>query len=110
MNINFNTEQVIQLITILTFVGAIIAFFVKIGEFKTLINNDILNLKKDVDELKVSDKEKTDKISKLESETQKTTSRLETLLIEVKTRIEFFMQMSGFLNSSKQDGNERNKN
>lgn len=101
MNININTEQIIQIITILTFVGAIIAFFIKIGEFKTLINNDIQNLKKDVEELKVSDKEKTDKISKLEYDMNEETSGLKTLLIEVKTKLELLIQFSGMMNNDK---------
>lgn len=111
-NINvMNLELAIQIIGIIGFFAGAIMFFVKTGEYKTNVDKDIKSLQGDLDEAKKDIKDLRKEVDKVREESVRNTNRFESLLIEVKTKIELFMQMSGFLNNSnKQDGNERNKN
>ena len=79
-------------------------FFVKTGEYKTNIDKDIKLLQSDVDENKKEIKNLHKEFEKLREESNQKTARFESLLIEVKTKIELFMQMSGIFN------NKNNKN
>lgn len=100
-----------QIISIIVFLGTTIGFFIKIGEYKSIINTKLSMLEKDIEDLKKELKdtqEEIDKryedtksdINKLKTETTFVTSRLETLLIEVKTKLELLMQFQGMTNSN----------
>lgn len=97
-------EQIIQITVIITFIASIVCFFVKLGEYKTLINTDIQSLKEDVKELKNEVDETKEELNKIKRDTTQVTSKLETLLIEVKTKVELLVQYSGIL-----EGHERPK-
>lgn len=81
-------EQIIQITVLITFISSAIIFFVKIGEYKSLINNKINVLDDDLDECKSDIKELQHKIENLETNN----SQSMTLLIEVKTKLEFLIQ------------------
>lgn len=73
-----------------------IIFFVKIGEYKSLINNEIKVLKEDVKECKKDIEKLENKIEAVENNNNHITS----LLIEVKTKLEYFMTVSGIFKSN----------
>lgn len=98
-------EQVIQITVIITFIASIICFFVKLGEYKSLINTDIKALQEDVKDLKSDAKDTKEELDKIKRDTTQITSSLEALLIEVKTKVELLVQYSGMF-----DGHERPKN
>lgn len=98
-------EQVIQITVIITFIASIVCFFVKLGEYKSLINTDIKTLQEDVKDLKSDAKDTKKELEKIKRDTTAVTSNLETLLIEVKTKVELLVQCSGIL-----EGHERPKN
>lgn len=102
-----NLELIIQIISIIGFFIGAIMFFVKTGEYKTNIDKDIKALQSDVDETKKDIKDLRKEVDKVREESTRNTTRFESLLIEVKTKLEFFMQMSGVFIK---DTNERNKN
>lgn len=81
-------EQIIQITVLITFISSAIIFFVKIGEYKSLINNKINVLDDDLDECKSDIKELQHKIENLETNN----SQFMSLLIEVKTKLEFLIQ------------------
>ena len=83
-------EQVIQITAIVTFVASAIVFFMKIGEYKSLINNEIKSLKNDVEDCKRDIEKLENKIETVENNNNHITS----LLIEVKTKLEYFMTVS----------------
>lgn len=89
-------EQVIQIATILTFIASAIIFFVKIGEYKSLINNEIASLKDDVRECKEDIKDLEHEIESVKTNN----TQLMTLLIEVKTKLELLMTANGILKSN----------
>lgn len=100
-----------QIISIIVFLGTTVGFFIKIGEYKSIINTKLTMLEKDIDGLKGELKETKDEIDsrfkdtkgdidKLKTETTFVTSRLETLLIEVKTKLELLMQFQGMNNQN----------
>lgn len=78
------------------------------GSYKKGIEKDIDVLKKEVDENKNEIQKLREEVDKLRDEGTKNTNRFEALLIEVKTKLELFMQMSGvFNNNNNKDNNER---
>ena len=111
-----------QIISIIVFLGTTVGFFIKIGEYKSIINTKLTMLEKNIDDLKDELKETNeemdkrfkdaqsdidnrfkdtkDDIDKLKTETTFVTSRLETLLIEVKTKLELLMQFQGVTNQN----------
>lgn len=89
-------EQVIQITAIITFIASAVVFFVKIGEYKSLINNEIKVLKDDMQECKKDIEKLENKIEAVESNNNHMTS----LLIEVKTKLEYFMAMSGIFKNN----------
>ena len=100
-----------QIISIIVFLGTTIGFFIKIGEYKSIINTKLLMLEKALEDLKLELKETKEEIenkyndtkediNKLKTETTFVTSRLETLLIEVKTKLELLMQFQGMTNQN----------
>lgn len=91
-------EQTIQIISIITFVISTIAFFIKLGQYKTVIDTKIAALNEDTIENKQELKNLKKEFNELKTNNAQTTSRLETLLIEVKTKLEVIMQLSGLFN------------
>lgn len=89
-------EQIIQITSIITFVSMAIIFFVKIGEYKSLINNEIKVLKDDVKECKEDIRDLEHKIEAVESNN----NQIMSLLIEVKTKLELLMATSGLLKNN----------
>ena len=90
-------EQVIQIISIVIFLSTAIGFFIKIGEYKSIINTRLSVVEEDIKDLKQEQKEIKDNLDKIENKTNQVTSKLETLLIEVKTKIELLMQFQGII-------------
>ena len=97
-------EIVLQIISILIFLGGGITFFFKTGSYKSAVDNQIHTLQEDVVENKNELKELKEDFEKIKIESNRVTSHLETLLIEVKTKLELLMQFSSW-----NKGNERNK-
>ena len=98
-------EQIIQIIVIITFIGSTIAFFVKLGEYKSIINTDIESVKKEIGKINSDIKNFEKDLEEIKTKTNETTSKLETVLVEIKTKLELFMQYSGMF-----DGHKNNKN
>lgn len=93
--------QILQIITIIAFVGTAIKFFVTIGEYKAIINTKIESIERELKELKNDYEKLESQVSQLKTETNGSISRMETLLIEVKTKLELLMQMSGMSDNGK---------
>ena len=94
-------EQIIQVTVIVTFIASIICFFIKLGEYKSLINTDIKTVQEDVKSLQTEVKEIKEEVDKIKEDTNKVTTNLETLLIEVKTKVDLLIQCSGIFNNEK---------
>jgi len=94
-------EQIIQITVILTFIASIVCFFVKLGEYKSLINTDIKSVQNDVKELQHEIEEIKEEVNKIKDETNQVTKNLETLLIEVKTKVDLLIQGSGIFNNER---------
>lgn len=90
-----NLEQILQIISIIAFVAAAIKFFVTIGEYKTIINSKIEVIQQDILELKKANADLEKDIDKLKNDTNTSISRMEALLIEVKTRLDLIVQFTG---------------
>lgn len=101
-----NLEQTIQIISIITFLVSIVIFFVKLGEYKNATNTDIVTLKHDVNEQKNEIKEIEKEIDEIKAETAKNSSEFKAILIEVKTKLEFLISMTGMMKNN--DEHERN--
>ena len=80
-------EQIIQITVIITFIASAVVFFVKIGEYKSLINNEIEVLKQEVKDCKRDIEKVEDKIETVEGNN----NQIMSLLIEVKTKLEFYI-------------------
>lgn len=92
-------EQIIQITVIVTFIASIVVFFVKLGEYKSLINTNIRDVQTDIKDLQHEIDEIKEEIDKIKDDTNKITKNLETLLIEVKTKVDLLIQGSGiFIN------------
>lgn len=78
------------------FLGTSIKFFMTIGEYKALINAKIDSIEKDIEELKAENKTLEKEVAQLKNDTQTSVARMESLLIEVKTKLEFYIQLKGF--------------
>lgn len=104
-----NLEIILQIFTIISFIAGAI----KIGEVKTNIQKDVEKTQKDVEQIrkdfdeqqaefkeyKKEHKKEIDELyrdmEKLRNENSQNTTRVETLLIEVKTKLNLLMQVSG---------------
>ena len=89
-------EQIIQITAIITFLASAIIFFVKIGEYKSLINNEIEVLKDDVKDCKEDIKNLENEIKGIKNNNNEIT----TLLIEVKTKLELLMAATGLFKNN----------
>ena len=99
-------EEIIQLIAIFSFFSGAVVFFVKTGEYKNGVEKDIKMMKEDIANNEIAIKELSKKHNEMKSETNRVTSNLEALLIEVKTKIDLFMSISGIVNEK--HGNNKN--
>ena len=99
-----NLETVIQIISILVFLGGGITFFFKTGGYKTNIDTKLVELQKDTEENKNAIKELEHEISAMKTETGKIITTLNSTLAEIKAKLELLVQYSGILN-----GNNTNK-
>lgn len=86
---------IIQILTILSFVGVSIKFFMTLGEYKAIINTKLDDMEKDIDELKKENKNLQQEIGNLKSNTDGAIHRVEALLIKVETKMEILMSYSG---------------
>ena len=91
-----NLEQIIQITAIVTFIASAIVFFVKIGEYKSLVNNEIEILKDDVKECKEDIKNLESEINSIKNNNNQITS----LLVEVKTKLELLIATSGMFKNN----------
>lgn len=94
-------EQIIQITVILTFIASIVCFFIKLGEYKSLVNTDIKTVQEDLKTLQDEVKDMKDEVDKIKEDTNKVTSNLEALLIELRTKVDFLIQGSGIFNNEK---------
>lgn len=97
-------EPVIQIISILVFLGGGITFFFKTGGYKTNIDAKLSELQKDTEENKNSIKEIQREINTMKAETNKVITQLNSNLSEIKAKLEVLVQYSGMFN-----GNNQNK-
>ena len=96
-----NLGQILQITTLIAFVGTAIKFFVTIGEYKAIINTKIEGIEKELKGLKKENEKLEQEVSQLKADTNGSISRMEALLIEVKTKLELLMQMSGMSENGK---------
>ena len=96
-----NLEQILQIVSIIAFIASAIKFFVTIGEYKTLINTKIESIQKDIVELKRANADLEKDVEKLKTDTSVSIARMETLLVEVKTKLELLMQFAGMGDNGK---------
>jgi len=97
-------EQIVQIASIISFIGGAIYFFTNAGAYKTTIDKDLKALREDVDINSSEIKDIKEEIAIMNTTHTQITTRLETLLIEVKTKLELYMQVTGLFNK-----NEKNK-
>lgn len=93
-------EKIVQIISILGFSAGAIVFFVNTGAYKREVEKDIEDLKKSDNENKEEIKNLRKDFENLRNETTTNTTRIEALLIEVKTKLELLMQVSGIFNKN----------
>lgn len=91
-----NLETILQIISIIVFITGGLTFFFKTGSYKTNVDTKLQSLDEDVKENKKEIEELRDDFEKTKAEHNVVTSRLETLLIEVKTKLELLMQFSNW--------------
>jgi len=91
-----NLETVLQIISIIVFITGGLTFFFKTGSYKTNVDTKLQSLDEDVKENKKEIEDLRDDFEKTKTEHNIVTSRLETLLIEVKTKLELLMQFSNW--------------
>lgn len=92
---NLNLEKVLQIISIIVFMAGGLTFFFKTGSYKTNVDTKLQSLDEDIKENKKEIDELKKEVEKMKNDQTIETSRLETLLIEVKTKLELLMQFSG---------------
>lgn len=96
--------EITQIISIVAFVGCAIKFFVQTGQYKAIIEVKMSDLESDIKELKEEVKTQKKDIEDLRQNTNNTTSRLEALMIEIRTRLDVFIKFTGM---GKEDVGER---
>ena len=92
---NFTLEDVIQIISILAFLGCAVKFFVQTGQYKAIIEVKMSAYEKDIQELKTVDSELKKEIEDLKQKTNNTTSRLEALMVKIETKLDMLMKFNG---------------
>lgn len=97
-------ETVLQIISIVVFLGGGITFFFKTGGYKTTIDTQLAELKKDTEENKSAIEDIRKEIGAMKSETNKVMADLNSNFAEIKAKLELLIQYSGMFN-----GNNRTK-
>lgn len=92
----FTLEHILFSITVLGAFGSLIAIVIKIGELKATTNDNITQLKKDVADIKEHDKTQDKEICDIKQTNLQAIHRVESLLVEVSTKINMLMQLTGF--------------
>lgn len=93
-----NLEQIIQVISILVFLGGGVTFFFKTGSYKTNIDTKLAELQKDTEENKNAIKDMQKDIDSMKTETNKVIATLNSTLAEIKAKLELLVQYSGMFN------------
>lgn len=101
----FSMEHILFSITVIGFVGSLIALFIKIGEIKTTIADKIVALETRVDKIESHNKEQDGTISKIKETNSEAIRRVESLLIEVSTKINLLMELSGLFKNNEHKRN-----
>ena len=91
----FTMEHILFSITVLGFVGSLIALFIKIGEIKTTITDRLVALEVRADKIEEHNKEQDGEISNIKQTNLQAIHRVESLLVEVSTKINMLMELSG---------------
>lgn len=107
MNLNF--EQVLQIISIMAFFWGAVKFFVTIGEYKTIINTKIEAIEKAIKKLESEDELIHSEVEKIQKETILNSKHFEAILIEVKTKLELLISMTGMF-KNRDEQNKRDTN
>ena len=97
-------EIIIQIISILVFLGGGITFLFKTVGYKNNVDTKLVELQKDTEENKKAIKELEHEINAMKTETSKVINSLNSKLAEINAKLELLVQYSGILN-----GNDRNK-
>lgn len=97
-------ETVLQIISILVFLGGGITFFFKTGGYKTTVDTQLIELQKDTEENKNAIESIRKEISLMKSETNKVMTDLNSNFAEIKAKLELLIQYSGMFN-----GNNKNQ-
>lgn len=92
----FTLEHILFSITVLGAFGSLIAIVIKIGELKAYTNDAIVQLKKDVANIEEHNKTQDKEISDIKQTNLQAIHRVESLLVEVSTKINMLMQLTGF--------------
>jgi uncharacterized protein YlxW (UPF0749 family) len=95
-----NLEYIIQIISIVVFISGGITFFFKTGEYKTTIDSQLAELRKDTEENEKSIKELKQEIEIMKSENAKVITTLNSTLAEIKAKLELLVQYSGIFNGN----------
>ena len=88
-------EDIIQILSILAFIGCAIKFFVQTGQYKAIIEVKMTALEEDIKELKTANTKLEEEVGKLKLNTNTSIARMEALLVEVKTKLELIIQFVG---------------
>ena len=104
-----NLEQTIQIISIISFIISIVVFFIKLGEYKSATNTDIITLKYNINEQKNEIKEIQKEIDEIKTNNAQNSSRFEAILIEVRTKLEFLISITGVFKGNTNVEHERDK-
>ena len=89
-------DNILGYIAIFGFIGGVVAFFVKTGEYKNNINSQLEALKTENENIKQNIQELKQSVEKNESNMTK----LETMLVEIRARLDIFLQCSGMFNGT----------
>lgn len=92
---NFTLENIIQLISVLAFLSCAVKFFVQTGQYKAIIEVKMSAYEKDIQELKTVDSGLKKEIEDLKQKTNNTTSRLESLMVKIETKLDMLMKFNG---------------
>lgn len=98
-----NLEIILQIISIIVFLGGGITFFFKTGEYKTSVDSKLSILEKETVENKKAIEELRKDFSNMKNENSKVITSLNNNLIEIKTKLESLIQYSGIFNGSKRN-------
>lgn len=102
---NLTLEDIIQIFSILAFLGCAVKFFVQTGQYKAIIEVKMSACEKQIQELKTADTELKKEIEDLKQKTNNTTSRLEALMVKIETKLDMLMKFNNGVHQ--EDGSKR---